>query len=182
MLGINLLFAGFALTLNGLSYLTPVDNKVKAFANILVGIVIAINAIFQVAFATTFVEFGFSAAMWMFALNYILIAAHIFFKSDNWKVFGIYSLFAMIVSFTFAGEAIYAVAAPPMYQGASGVVVLGAPWEMVYLWTMWAILWAQSFVSIMFAKTENLTPYVLILNGVASTFIPGLLILLGIIL
>jgi len=168
MLGVNLLFAGFALTLNGVSYLTKVDDRAKAAANILVGIVIAINAVFQTAMATDHVTFGFSAAMWLFALNYFVIAAHILFKSDNWKVFGLYGLFASIVSFVFAGD----------------TFINNGPWEMIYMWLMWAVLWAQGFVSIVLGNKaiDKLTPHVLILNGVTSTFIPGLLILLGIIL
>ena len=168
MLGVNLLFAGFALTLNGFSYLTKVDDKAKGMANILVGIVIAINAVFQTAMATDHVTFGFSAAMWLFALNYFIIAAHIFFKADNWKVFGLYGLFASVVSLVFAGD----------------TLVNNGPWEMAYMWIMWAVLWAQSFFAIVLSiKTvDKITPHILIINGIASTFIPGLLILLGFIL
>ena len=168
MLGVNLLFAGFALTLNGVSYLTAFDNKAKAMANLLVGLIIAINAVFQTAQAACHVEFGFSAAMWLFALNYFIIGAHILFKSENWKVFGMYGLFASLVSFTFAVEAI----------------VNGAPWVMVYMWGMWGVLWAQSFFAILLGNKaiDKLTPHILILNGIASTFIPGFLILLGVIL
>ena len=168
MLGVNLLFAGFALTLNGVSYLTAVDNKAKGMANVLVGVVIAINAIFQAAQATNHVTFGFSAAMWLFALNYFIIAAHIFFKAENWKVFGIYSLFASVVSIVFAAD----------------TIINGGPGEMVYMWLMWAVLWAQSFFAIVAGSKaiDRLTPHILILNGIASTFIPGFLILLGVIL
>ena len=168
MLGVNLLFAGFALTLNGISYLTKVDDRAKAVANILVGVVIAINAVFQTAMATNHVTFGFSAAMWLFALNYFVIAAHILFKADNWKVFGLYGLFASIVSLVFAGD----------------TIINNGPWEMIYMWLMWAVLWAQGFAAIVLGNKaiDKLTPHVLILNGVTSTFIPGLLILLGIIL
>jgi len=168
MLGVNLIFAGFALTLNGVSYLTTMDEKAKAAANILVGLIIGINAVFQTSQAYSYTTFGFAAAMWLFALNYLVIAAHIFLKSENWKVFGMYGLFAAVVSFTFAVEAI----------------VVGAPWVMVYLWGMWGILWAQSFFSIMLGSKAigKLTPHILILNGIASTFVPGFLILLGVIL
>ncbi|MCL2376454.1 MAG: AmiS/UreI family transporter [Defluviitaleaceae bacterium] len=168
MLGINLLFAGFALTLNGVSYITKVDDKVKGVANVLVGLVIAINAIFQAANATDHITFGFSAAMWLFAINYFIIAAHIFFGSTNWKVFGLYGLFAGIVSFVFMGD----------------TLVNGGPWEMVYMWAMWGALWAQSFLAILCGSkaVDKLTPHILILNGIASTFIPGFLILLGVIL
>ncbi|MCL2564675.1 MAG: AmiS/UreI family transporter [Defluviitaleaceae bacterium] len=168
MLGINLLFAGFALTLNGVSYLTKVDDKAKAAANILVGVIIAVNAVFQTAMATDHVTFGFSAAMWLFALNYFIIATHIIIKADSWKVFGLYGFFASVVSLVFAGD----------------TFINNGPWEMVYMWLMWAVLWAQSFFAIMpdIKAVDKFTPHILIINGIASTFIPGLLILLGIIL
>jgi len=168
MLGINLLFAGFALTLNGVSYLTKVDDRAKAAANAFVGTIIGINAIFQVSMATDHITHGFAAAMWLFSLNYFIIAAHIFFKAENWRVFGLYGLFAAIASFVFMGDTIIS-------QG---------PWEMVYMWAMWGILWAQSFFAILcnIKSIDKLTPHVLILNGIASTFVPGFLILLGIIL
>ena len=168
MLGVNLLFAGFALTLNGVSYLTKVDDKAKGMANIFVGVVIAINAVFQTAMAADHVTFGFAAAMWLFALNYLVIGVHIFVKADNWKVFGLYGLFAAVVSLVFAGD----------------TIVNSGPWEMIYMWIMWAILWAQSFFAIMLdiKAVDKFTPHILIINGIASTFIPGFLILLGIIL
>jgi len=162
------MFAGFALSLNGLSYLVKMDDRVKAIANILVGLVIAINAVFQTAAAVDHITFGFSAAMWLFALNYFIIAAHILLKAENWKVFGLYGLFASIVSLVFAGD----------------TLLNNGPWEMVYMWLMWAALWAQSFKAILLniGFVAKLTPHILILNGVASTFVPGMLILLGIIL
>jgi len=168
VLGVNLVFAGFALVLNGVSYLMPVDNKVKSVVNLLVGLIIALNAVIQTTLASDHISFGFAAAMWMFALNYFIIAAHIFFNSENWKTFGLFSLFASIVSLTFAGD----------------ILFNGGPAVMVYLWVMWACLWLQSFGALLLDNKaiDKLSPYILILNGVASTFVPGLLILLGIIL
>jgi len=168
LLGVNLLFAGFALSLNGISYYVTVDEKAKGTVNVLVGAVIGINAVFQTAQATNYSTFGFAAAMWLFALNYLIIGAHIFFKSANWKVFGLYGLFASIVSFTFAGEALFT----------------GAPLVLVYLWCMWGLLWTQGFLASLFGikSVDKFSPHILILNGIASTFIPGFLILLGIIL
>ena len=164
MLGVNLIFAGFALTLNGVSYITEVDNKAKGVANALVGFIIAINAVFQVYEATNYITFGFAAAMWLFALNYFIIAAHIFLGSTNWKVFGLYGLFASIVSIVFAIDSFN-----------------GEAYIYAYLWGMWAILWAQTFFSISVgSKTiDKFTPHILIINGIASTFIPGFLMLLG---
>ena len=168
MLGVNLIFAGFALVVNGVSYMMPVDDRVKGIINLLVGLIIAINAVFQISVATNHLAFGFAAAMWMFALNYFIIAAHIFYKSENWKIFGLFSLFASIVSFVFAGDLLFT----------------GGPVVMIFLWLMWALLWLQSFVAILLESTfvDKMGPYVLIANGIISTFVPGLLILLGIIL
>jgi hypothetical protein len=49
---------------------------------------------------------------------------------------------------------------------------------------MWTLLWAQSFIAVLLgSKTiDKATPYILILNGIMSTFVPGALILLGVIL
>ena len=166
MLGVNLLFAGFALSLNGVSYFTPVDNKAKGAVNLLVGIVIGINAVFQTALAADHIGFGFAAAMWLFALNYFVIAAHLFLGSENWKVFGLYGLFASIISFVFMTDTII--------NNGSGV--------FIYLWGMWGILWLQSFLAIMLGLKviDKISPHVLIVNGIGSTFIPGMLMLLGI--
>lgn len=168
LLGVNLVFAGFVLTLNGLSYKIEVDSKTKGAANLLVGIVIAINAILQTVIANSYFEFGFAAAIWLFSLNYLMIAFHIFYQSENWQVFGIYSLFAAVFSIIFAINNL-------VYNG---------PWELVYMWIMWAILWGQSFVAITLKchKADKLSGAVLVINGIMSTFIPGVLILLGIIL
>lgn len=167
MLGINLIFAGFALTLNGLSYVTTVDRRVRGVANVLVGIVIGVNAILQVSQSACHTTFGFSAIMWMFSLNYFIIAAHIFFRSESWSVFALYALFATLVSFAFTTEAI----------------VLGASWVMIYLWVMWSLLWLQSFIALLprMKVVDKFSPHILIVNGIASTFVPGILILLGII-
>ena len=166
MLGINIVFAGFALTLNGLSYIKEFDSRARGLANAFVGTIIGLNAIFQVANASCYVGFGISASMWLFAVNYFLIAAHVLLKADNWKVYGLYSLFASVASFVFAGEALVA-----------------GLWIMFYLWCMWGGLWAQHFIAISLdnKKVDKYTPHILILNGITSTFVPGLLILLGII-
>ncbi|MCL2357959.1 MAG: AmiS/UreI family transporter [Defluviitaleaceae bacterium] len=173
MLGVNLLFAGFALTLNGIAYRsTTMDNRVKAIANILVGLVIGTNAIFQTSQSAAFWQFGFAAAMWMFSLNYFLIAAHILLKAADWKIFGIFSGFAAIVSLIFLGETIFIV----IVDGAPDLI------PMIYLWVMWMLLWLQNCLAVFSKAIDKLSPFTLILNGVASTFIPGALILLGVIL
>ena len=168
MLGINIIFAGFTLTLNGVSYFVNVDNKAKGIANLITGFIIGFNAVIQTTGATDHVGFAIAAAMWLFSVNYLIIGAHTLLGCENWKVFGLYSLFASITSFVFAGE----------------VIVVGAPLVLTYLWGMWGLLWLQSFLAIFLGIkiVDKYTPHILIINGIASTFVPGLLILLGVIL
>ena len=171
MLGINLIFAGFALSLNGLSYFVTVDERARSLVNVFVGAIIAINAIMQTQIAiesSTHTAFGFAAATWLFAINYFVIAAHIHFKSNNWKVFGLYSVFASAIALSFAIDNL----------------LTSGPAVMLYLWLMWAILWAQSGLAIMtgLKVVDRLTPYVLLANGIASTFVPGILMVHGMIL
>ena len=166
MLGINLLFAGFALSLNGLSYYVKMDRKMIAFANLLVGAIIFINSIIGVFEATSIADYSNSAGGFLFAVNYLLIfISHI--KEDTFKLFGFYELFASIVS------AIYVIS-----TAISGIYIL------TYLWAMWAVLWFEGFLdSFCNVKTmSKISPIILIANGILSTFVPGILILLGIIL
>ena len=166
MLGINLLFAGFALSLNGASYFVKIDRKMIGFANLVVGLIIALNSIIGVVQASGIADYSNAAGGFLFAVNYILIfVSHI--KEDNFKMFGFFELFATIVSI------IYAVS-----TALSGVYIL------TYLWAMWALLWLEGFLdSFCGVKGMNkVSPIILIANGVLSTFVPGVLILLGIIL
>ena len=176
MLAINIIFAGFVLTLNGISFFekAKIDQKVKGAANALVGVLIAINAVLQTISATTFYEFGFAAAMWLFAANYLILAFYIFLKAENYGTFGVFSAFATIVSLIFAIEQIITLAS------AYGHWMNGI---FIFLWGMWALLWLQSFLSTFFNNKfiNKLTPYILIANGVLSTFVPGMLMVLGVI-
>ena len=166
MLGINLLFAGFALSLNGLSYYVKIDRKMIGFANLMVGAIIFINSVIGVLQATSIEGYSNSAGGFLFAVNYFLIfISHI--KEDNFKLFGFYELFASIISL------IYVVS-----TAISGAYIL------TYLWVMWAVLWFEGFLD-SFCNVKAMSkasPIVLLANGVLSTFVPGILILLGIIL
>jgi len=177
MLGINLIFAGFVLTLNGVGYFKKIDDKAKAVINLLVGVIIAINAVIQVVFAMqveygAYLFFGFAAAGWLFAMNYFVLAAHILLKSESWNGFGLYGLFASLVSVAFA---VYTFVTA---NGNVHLILLGV------LWVLWAILWAQTFASIFLGskKIDKITPHTLIFMGIVSTFVPGILILTGVFL
>ena len=166
MLGINLLFAGFALSLNGVSYFVKIDRKMIGFANLIVGLIILTNSIIGVVQATGIADYSNAAGGFLFAVNYILIfISHI--KEDNFKLFGFFELFATIVSL------IYTVT-----TAIAGVYIL------TYLWAMWAVLWFEGFLDSFcgIRAMSKVSPIILLANGLFSTFVPGVLILLGIIL
>ena len=166
MLGINLLFAGFALSLNGVSYFVKVDRKMIGYANLIVGLIIFINSIIGVLHASAIADYSNAAGGFLFAVNYILIfISHI--REDNFKLFGFFELFATIVSLIYV-----------VYTAIGGVYIL------TYLWAMWAALWLEGFLD-SFCNIKvmvKVSPFMLMANGILSTFVPGVLILLGIIL
>jgi len=178
MLAINIIFAGFVLSLNGFSLIEKarIDQKVKGAINLVVGILIAVNAVIQTILAagmtqypysdSQMMHFGFAAAMWLFAINYLILAFHIFFKAESYKAFGLFSAFAVIVSLIFAIE----------------TIVARGGWLFIYLWFMWAVLWLQSFLAMMLEIkwAAKLSVPILIINGVLSTFLPGMLMVLGV--
>ena len=176
MLAINIIFAGFVLTLNGFSLIerAKIDQKVKGAINLTVGILIAINAIIQTIIADSMMEFGFAAAMWLFAINYLILAFHIFLKAESYKAFGLFSGFATIVSLIFAMHNMY-LAITAAEVAAFGIVI-------IILWFMWAILWLQSFLAMTLEIKwiNKLSVFILIFNGVLTTFLPGMLMVLGI--
>lgn len=166
MLGINLLFAGLALSINGVAYYVKFDRKVLGFVNLIVGLIIFINSIVGVLQASQITDYSNSAGGFLFAVNYILLyISHT--KEDNFKVFGFFELFACIVSVVYM-----------ISSAIEGVYIL------TYLWLMWEVLWFEGFLDSFcgIKVMSKISPIVLIANGLFSTFIPGILILLGIIL
>ena len=122
MLGINLLFAGFILILNGIGGLRELNPKMHGVANILVGMVVGIDAIFQTSHSKGTIDFGHVAVMWIFSLNYILIAAHSFISPPDWLILGVYEIFASLVCAAFAYQS---------WKQHNGV--------LLYLWVMWGL-------------------------------------------
>jgi acid-activated urea channel len=146
--------------------LTKIDEKLKLSANLLVGFIVAVDSIIQTIIGKNGGSYGQAAAMWVFAMNYFIIAAHTHFKPNDWKVFGLYELFAATFCFVSAWK---------IYSTEHNLI-------LVTLWLLWGLLWGQGFASkLLVRKLEKLTPYFLIFSGIFSTFIPGLLMMLEII-
>ena len=161
MLGINLMFAGFALILNGISCIKPLNNKMVAIINGLVGLIIFFNSVIGVFNANGIVDYANAAGGFLFAINYLIIFAERMFNSD-FIVFGWFEMYAFIISIAFG---IYA--------------LVGEFYFIAVLWFMWFVLWLVGFLATI-AKwhfAQKISPLVLVFSGIISTGVPGLLIL-----
>ena len=170
-LGINLIFAGFALSLNAVGLKTKLNRNVLAYANLLVGLIILFNSFLGIENAVETVAdisaYAACAGGVLFAVNYLMLFATHKFGDDDFKVFGFFELFAGIASILFAAYNIYTCAL----------------WVYPVIWFMWAVLWINGFFS-EFCKVKicsKLSFWLLLLNGIVSTFAVGFCILFGII-
>jgi len=166
MLGINLIFAGFILSLNAFSYKLKFNRDVLAYANLFVGIIMLFNSFLGIAMATEMAEYCGNAGGVLFGLNYLLIFASHKMRDDNFFVFGFFQLFAGISSALFS-----------VYSMHTGVMWLSA------LWASWAILWLNGFMDglLQIKFAQKLTFWLLLFNGVVTTFAVGFLIFFEII-
>ena len=67
-------------------------------------------------------------------------------------------------------------------EGITGIAALGitADWRWAAIWYLWAVLWGTSFVEdICGKKLGKFVPVLQIFEGVATAWIPGLLMLIG---
>ena len=67
-------------------------------------------------------------------------------------------------------------------EGITGSATLGvtADWRWAAIWYLWAILWGTSFVRILWEKKlGKFVPCLQVFEGVATAWIPGLLMLIG---
>ena len=131
ILGFNMLFAGFALFLNGVSYYVAFNRKILGYVNMCAAFFIIINTSFGLEFAADVADYANAAAAFAFALNFLIIGIHHIKEADDFVLFGWFSLLMSIVSVAFI---IYS-------------ITQDFGWLFIYLWSMWAILWGQAFIA-----------------------------------
>jgi len=169
MLGFNMLFAGFALFLNGVSYYIPFNRKVLGYVNLFAALFIIINTSIGLYFAPGDISnYANAAAAFGFGLNFLILGVHHVKEIDDFTLFGWFSLLMSFISIVF------------MIQ----VCVTSGPWVLIYLWAMWAVLWGQAFIAsgLKVKAIDKLSPYFVIGNSILSLIIPAILILFGIVL
>ncbi len=162
MLGVALLFVGITLISNGYLILKKADVKSIAFMNIITAIVLIVGNFIGLARAQTMADYSNAGGGFLFGFTYAFIACNLLFNLDP-KASGIYS--GMVAVFAIV----------------MGVVSIDSgAYNYAYLWFMWAVLWASTFVeNILNKPLGKFVPYLCIIEGIFAAFIPSLMMFLS---
>lgn len=164
-----MLFAGFALFLNGISYLVPLNRKMLGLVNLFCAFFMLVNTAIGLGFAPGDIgNYANAAAGFAFALNFLILGVHHLTEATDFTLFGWFSFVMCLSSLAFMTQ----------------VIVTRGPWILIYLWAMWAALWGQAFIAsgLKSKAVDKLSPYFVIGNSVLSLLAPAFLILFGILL
>ncbi|MCL2375164.1 MAG: hypothetical protein FWC82_01365 [Firmicutes bacterium] len=190
MLGISLLFVGIVLTHNGVMFMSKKDGeplivqngKSIAVFNLIVGsLIVLMNLIWfgthlpsalasEGAVGLRHIEFQNIAAGFLFGVTYIFIGLNILLKLDM-RPFGWYCLGVAIFALIIATDSFVAFA-----SGAGiDLLILGI------LWILWFPLWLAGTLefNLGITKMGKVFPWMSIIGGIISAFIPAIALLLG---
>lgn len=167
MLGVCLLFVGAVLINNGVCTLYQVDGRSAAVMNLLTGgLSLFINFV-------NLVQGNYYAAGTglLFCFTYLFVALS--------KPLDLNPVpFAWFSGFVAVNAVIFGTV-----EGFLGSAALGiAPdWRWALIWYLWALLWATAFVEdVLGVKLGKFVPYLQVLEGVVTAWIPGVMMLLQI--
>jgi len=167
VLGVNLLFVGITLVLNGAARLTDIPPKAVALMNAITAAVILIGSFISLAHAINTgapdTAYADIASAMLFGFTYVFIAINNWFNLD-WRPFAWFSLFVAI-------WAIFMMV----------LAAQGHAWGFVWLWFAWAAVWANGFLGTVCGWTlmDRIFPYLVIFVGLTAAFIPAMMMLTG---
>ncbi|MCE3038793.1 AmiS/UreI family transporter [Helicobacter anatolicus] len=175
MLGIVLLYVAIVLINNGICRLAKIDGKTTSIMNIFVGflsivanVIVLIHGDMAQGSADIDgdgrVDFYAAATGLLFGFTYLFIACNNLFKLDA-RAFGWYSLFVAINSI------------PAAYMSYISNTTEGF-WFAV-IWLAWGILWLTGWIETVLKIELSFVPYLSILEGIFTAWIPAWLILTG---
>ena len=165
VLGVNLLFVGITLVLNGVARLTDIPPRAVALMNAITAAVILIGSFISLAHSINTgapaAAYGDVASAMLFGFTYVFIAINTWFNLD-WRPFAWFSLFVAI-------WAIY----QTILSAQAGA------WSFVWLWFAWAAVWANGFLDTVcgWKLMGRIFPYLVIFVGLTAAFIPAMMML-----
>lgn len=160
MLGVSLLYVGAVLMLNGIGRLTGIDGKSVAVIDFFVGglsVLINILSIIQG-------DYYSAATGLLFGFTYLFIALNAVFNLDG-RVLGWFSLFVAVTAVPCALLSLIRDQDPLFFV----------------IWLLWAVLWFAIFMeSVLKKDLKQFVPILLVFEGVVTGWIPGFLLLTGV--
>ncbi|MGL4990418.1 MAG: AmiS/UreI family transporter [Sarcina sp.] len=171
MLGAVLLYVGFVLMINGIGRLTNIDPKSTAIMNLFTGgLSIVVNfgtlLIAQVQTPNNGTAFYAAGTGLLFGFTYLFIGINSIFNLDG-KTFAWYSLFVAITT----------IPAGILQWREGGIYNI----LMAIIWWAWGVLWITAPIEIVWKKDlGKFTPWLSILEGIFTAWIPGFMILMGV--
>lgn len=153
MLGVSLLYVGAVLTINGIGRLTKIDGRSLAVMNFFTGgLSLIANTILLISG-----EYYAAATGLLFGFTYLFIGFNSIFDLDG-RVLGWFSLFVAINTIP-----------------ASLLSLLKDHDPLFFtIWLAWGVLWLLIFVeSVLKKDLKNTVPVLLIIEGVATAWIPA---------
>jgi len=159
---VALVFVGMALIVGGSLMLSKVDAKTIATMHFSAGSVLVIGAIIQLTRGAILGDYLMACGFFLFGFTYVIFGAILLFGLDV-KLAGWYGIMVAVFA------AVFGIAA--LIAGDGGTA---------YMWLIWAFLWGWMFVEyVLPVKTPpRLFPIMLVIGGIISAFVPGILVLL----
>jgi putative amide transporter protein len=160
MVGVMLLFVGSVLLVNGMGGLGRVDPRSSAVLNFMVGGLALVASLLQFARADEIAEFKMTAAYFIFSFTYLYVAVCNWFDLD-WRGFGWFCFFVAFTTIPFAIDRF-----------------MDNDPRFGTFWLIWGVLWYMFYLANVPKKDfGKALPYFVIVVGVFTCWIPGLLIL-----
>ena len=107
----------------------------------------------------------------LFGFTYLFVAINNIFDLDS-RPFAVFSTFVAVNAVIFG-----------FIEGVSGNVMLGIEPDIRWgiIWWLWAVLWGSAFITDILKKDlGKFVPVLQVIEGVATAWIPGVCILLGV--
>lgn len=166
MLAIVLLYVAIVLINNGICRITNIDGKTASVMNIFVGLLsVVINIIIIVHgdFMNNRDDLYAAGTGLLFGFTYLFVAFNNLLNLDT-RAFGWYSLFVAINSI------------PAAYLAYNDDVVSAS---FAVIWLAWGVLWLTGFVECVLKKELPFVPYLAVLEGIFTAWIPAWLLFTG---
>lgn len=166
MLGIVLLYVAIVLINNGICRITNIDGKTSSVMNIFVGalsVIINMIVIVHGDFMNSHDDLYAAATGLLFGFTYLFVAFNNLLNLDT-RAFGWYSLFVAINSI------------PAAYLAYKDDVVSVS---FTVIWLAWGVLWLTGFIECVMKKELKFVPYLAILEGIFTAWIPAWLLFTG---